>query len=386
MIKKTVIASLLLSGALQADMTDLQKRVADLEKANATTQTQKLQNALNNTNSFNQQAFIPDIALILNASAVSRNIKNSLYETYAIDGFMQADEIPFNKNRGFNLNYAELAMHSAVGPYFDADAIFHLHPDEFEIEEAYITTRKLPYNLQIKAGQFRSSFGRINKIHQHAQHFVAQPLVYEAMLGVEGIKDPGIALHWVAPWDNYLMLGAEALQGSNELSFGEGEKNNLYIAYLKSGFDLGERTNVLTGASVAKGKTETNKDSIIYDGELTVKYIFDSYSNLSWQNEYLYRDKDDAKQAGFYTQLVYDINQNWELGTRYGAITKNLDNQPDDLTKTSLIVQYKPFEFSKIRMQYTHDKSKSFEGVRQDNNEIALEFLIEAGAHGAHAF
>jgi len=387
MQKIIVGVSLVTALILQANDTDLEKRVESLEKALNAKQDSKMQLALSNTNSFNQKDFIPDIALIINSSAVSRDIKNSEYEGYGIDGFVEeTDEIPFNKNRGFNLNYAEFTMHSTVGPYFDTDAIFHLHPNEFEIEEAYITTRKLPANLQIKAGQFRSGFGRINAIHQHAQHFVSQPLVYEAMLGVEGIKDAGIALHWVAPTDNYIMAGVEALQGSNELSFGYPENSNLVVGYLKTGFDLGENSTVLTGASVAKGKTPDNKDSSIYGAELTLKYILDSYSSLSWQSEYLYRDRDNAKQAGLYSQLVYNMNSNWEMGTRYDAITKNLKNQPDDLKKYSAIIDYKPFEFSKLRLQYTLDKSKSFGGKRKDENEITLEFLIEAGAHGAHAF
>jgi len=61
-------------------------------------------------------------------------------------------------------------------------------------------------------------------------------------------------------------------------------------------------------------------------------------------------------------------------------------NQPDDLKKYSAIVQYKPFEFSKLRLQYSHDKSKSFGDKRKTEDFIGLEFLIEAGAHGAHAF
>jgi len=379
-----VLSSLMLNAT---ETTDLEKRVESLEKQLSSKQESKLEQALSNSNSFNQKDFIPDISLILSGSAVSRNIKNSEYEGYGIDGFVDStDEIPFNKNRGFNLNYAEFGMHSEVGPYFDADAIFHLSPDEFEIEEAYITTKQLPANLQLKAGAFKSGFGRINAIHAHAQHFMAQPLVYEAMVGVEGIKDPGVALHWVAPTDTYLMAGVEALQGSNELSFGEGEKNNLYVGYLKTGFDLGDNTTVLAGGSVATGKTENNQDSKLYGGELTLKHTIDSYSSLSWQSEYLYRNKNNAKKAGLYSQLLYGMNSNWEMGTRYDAITKNVATQPDDLKKYSAIVQYKPFEFSKLRLQYSQDKSKSFAGQRRTENFIGLEFLIEAGAHGAHAF
>ncbi len=369
------------------ELSDLKERIMLLEKAQKATKQEKLQKALSKNNSFNQKSFIPDISLILSGSAVSRNIKNSDYEGYGIDGFVDAvDEIPFNKKRGFNFNYAELGMRSDVGPYFTSKAIFHLHPTGLEIEEAYISTKRLPENLEIKAGKFRSGFGRVNAIHRHAQHFVVQPLVYEAMLGVEGINDAGIALHWVAPTENYLLIGAEAMQGSNELSFGYPETNNLFVGYLKTGFDLSDNLTALAGGSIAKGKTTNNKNATLYGGELTLQYSIDSYRSLHWQSEYLSRDKAGVKQSGYYTQLIYTANRNWEFGGRYDALNKNAANTPDDLKKYSAIVQYRPFEFSKLRLQFTKDRSKSFAGVRQTEHMIALEFLVETGAHGAHAF
>ncbi len=387
-MKKTILISVALSTLMlhATEKSDLENRVKVLEKALNAQKQDKLKQALNKSNSFNQKSFIPDISLILSGSAVARDIDNDQYEGYGIDGFVEStDEIPFNKNRGFNLNYAEFGMHSVVGPYFDADAIFHLSPNEFEIEEAYITSKKLPANLQLKAGSFKSGFGRINAIHQHAQHFSNQPLVYEAMLGVEGIKDAGVSLNWVAPTDTYIMAGAEALQGTNELSFGRSGSNNLYVGYLKTGFDLGDSNSILAGGSVAFGKTE-NGDSKLYGGELTLKHTINSYSSLAWQSEYLYRNREDIKQSGYYTQLIYDKDSNWEFGVRYDALNKNSVNQPNDLKKYSAIAQYKPFEFTKLRLQLNHDKSKSFEGIRKDENQLLLEFLVETGAHGAHAF
>jgi len=387
-MKKTILISVALSTLMlnATEKSDLEKRIEVLEKALDTQRQDKLKKALNGGNSFDQKSFIPDISLILSGSAVARNIDNNEYEGYGIDGFVESsNEIPFNKNRGFNLNYAEFGMHSVVGPYFDADAIFHLSPEEFEIEEAYITTKKLPANMQLKAGSFKSGFGHINSIHKHAQHFSEQPLVYEAMLGVEGIKDAGLSLNWVAPTDTYIMAGAEALQGTNELSFGRSDSNNLYIGYLKTGFDLGDSTSVLAGASVASGKTESG-DSKLYGGELTLKYTLDSYSSLAWQSEYLSRDREDIKQSGYYTQLIYEKDSSWEFGLRYDALNKNSVNQPDDLKNYSAIVQYKPFEFTKLRLQLNHDKSESFGGVRRDEKQVLLEFLVETGAHGSHSF
>jgi hypothetical protein len=42
---------------------------------------------------------------------------------------------------------------------------------------------------------------------------------------------------------------------SNELSFGYPENNNLYVGYLKTGFDLSDNLTALAGGSIAKGKT-----------------------------------------------------------------------------------------------------------------------------------
>jgi len=410
MIKKTIILSVVATvslfarselAELKAQLAEqikttqaLQKRVEEIEKREEQT-SEPVSTQTNET--FDQKSFLPDIAFILDGSAVGRNIKNNVYETQYIPGFSSYDpneetEIPFNKNRGFNFNYAELALHSTVGPYFDADAIFHLHPDEFEIEEAYITSRSMPYGLRAKVGKFRSEFGRINSIHQHAWKFTSKPLAYEALLGSEGINDAGLQLQWVLPTDTYMMVGLEAMQGNNDVSFGNAEKNNLYIGYLKSSVDLTDMTTLLGGLSVAHGKQDNGHTTDVYGLELTTKTALGSYSSLMWQSELLYCDKKtdngSDKQAGFYTQFVYQYNQNWAAGIRYDSLFKNIDTQPDDLDRYTAMLEYKPFEFTKFRFQYTYDRSKAFgiDDKRKNISEILLGFTIEAGAHGAHAF
>ncbi len=387
--------------ARQSRITKSQaKKIREAKKQIAVAQTQQEeQPTVQTAKTFDQKSFLPDIALILDGSMVSRNVDNSTYESYYIPGFSSYDaneeaEIPFNKNRGFNLNYAELALHSTVGPWFDADAIFHLKADAFEIEEAYLTSRSMPYGLRAKVGKFRSEFGRINSIHQHAWHFTSQPLVFEGLLGTEGINDAGVQLQWVLPTeDTYVMAGFEALQGNNDISFGNTETNNLYIGYLKSSFDLSDDTTALAGASILHGKNNEGGNTDIYGVDFTLKTALEGYSTLMWQSELLYRNKKTStqtlKQAGFYTQLIYQYDQNWAAGVRYDDLYKNLDAQPDDLKKYTAMLEYKPFEFTKFRLQYTYDKSKAFgllNDERKNTSEILLGVTIEAGAHGAHAF
>ena len=387
--------------AIQSKITKRQdNKIRETKKQIAVVQTQKEeQPTVQAAATFDQKSFLPDIALILNGSTVARNVPNSTYASYYIPGFSTYNAntptvIPFNKERGFNFNYAELALHSTVGPWFDADAIFHLRSDSFEIEEAYLTTRALPYALKAKLGKFRSNFGRINAKHQHSWHFSSQPLVFEAMLGSEGINDAGVQLQWVLPTeDTYVMAGFEALQGINDVSFGDTETNNLYIGYLKSSFDITDDATALLGASILHGKNLDGFSTDIYGADFTVKTALDGYSSLLWQSELLYRNKKTTtstqKQAGFYTQLIYQYDQNWAAGIRYDDLYKNLDTQPNNLDKYTTMIEYKPFEFTKFRLQYTYDRSKAFgllNDERKNTSEILLGVTIEAGAHGAHAF
>ena len=413
MQKKLLLLSLIACTALLAD-SDTEALKLELQKQQETTQkllsrvesleaTQK--NSVNTSASFSQNAYLPDIALILNMSSVGRDVKNSDYANLAIPGFIDAGdaELPFNKNRGFSLNYAEVAMHSVVDPYFEAFAIFHLHPDQLEIEEAYVTTTSLPAGLRVKAGKFRSAFGRINEKHQHAWHFDAQPIIYKALFGPDMISDSGVQLQWVAPTDTYLMAGVDAMQGTNDRSFGD-ENPNLLVGYVKSSVDIGDDLSILGGVSIAHGRTASvdgnatvtaipSYDSNIYGVDLTMREQLGSYSALSWQSEYLQREKANDSQAGLYTQLVYQYNNNYSAGVRYDVITKNDTDlsaysgvDTSNLDKVTAMLEYKPFPMSRLRLSYSYDRSKVIADKRQDINTVMLTLNIAAGAHGAHSY
>ena len=394
MYKKYMILSLFATASLLAN-SELDALKAQLQKQQKSIETLMQKEDINldakmaqdSSSSFSQNAYLPDIALILNMSAVGRNVKNSDYERFATPGFINKGEghLPFNKDRGFNLNYAELAMHSVVDPYFEAFANFHLHPDEFEIGEAYIITTSLPIGLRMKMGKFKSNFGRINEKHQHSWNFDEQPIIYKSLLGPDAISDAGVQLQWVAPTDTYIMSGIEAMQGTNGRSFGDVEKNNLYVGYLKSSIDITDDLSLLGGLSLAHGKTDAKKDSDIYGVDLTLRKQLGSYSAISWQSEYLQRDKESQKQAGLYSELVYQYNKNYSGGVRYEKITKNIIDT-DDLDKYTAMLQYKPFPFSRLRLEYSHDRTKVINSKQEDIDTIMLSINIAIGAHGAHAY
>ncbi|HZX94586.1 MAG TPA: hypothetical protein VFE90_08715, partial [Myxococcales bacterium] len=113
---------------------------------------------------------------------------------------------------GFTAQEVELALSAIVDPYFRGD-IFLTIPnlEGIEVEEAFATTTSLPWSLQIKAGSFRSAFGRQNGQHLHIQDFTRRPLINAAFLGGDGLRGPGVQVSWLAPLPFFLTLYGEAL-------------------------------------------------------------------------------------------------------------------------------------------------------------------------------
>ncbi|MBC7473169.1 MAG: hypothetical protein H7263_02670 [Candidatus Sericytochromatia bacterium] len=375
---------------------------------------------------FAQSSFVPDISLILDSSYAYRNITNNAFDGLITPSFRGKAGFPTN---GFNLNYAELSLASTIDTYFDLMAVLPFSTSGVAIEEAFINSRSLPFNFQLKAGKFRSSFGRLNSQHEHSWDFTDAPLVYSAFFGGEQLNEKGVQINWLAPTDTYLLLGVEGLQGENEASFGtkgfevgknkfeEVNKPNLLVAFAKTSVDI-ENLTILGGLTFAGGGkriSESNDDktkitdfdgsSKIYAGDLTFKYFFDSYRYLSLQSEYMYRSlnginystKDnlssDSEQSGLYSQLIWRFDQLWRTGVRFDMLNKNdiyentvNINSPNNLMRYSAMLEYNPTEFSRIRLQYNHDRSKYADTNLQPVNEIFLQLNMAIGSHAAHAF
>ena len=85
-----------------------------------------------------------------------------------------------------------MAFNAAVDPYFDFFGVVTVEGGGVDVEEAYIDTRQLPFGFQLRLGKFLSAFGRLNGMHKHFWDFYDTPLVYEGLIGGEGLKNPGL--------------------------------------------------------------------------------------------------------------------------------------------------------------------------------------------------
>jgi hypothetical protein len=387
---------------------------------------------------FIQNRFNPDISLIADFALVGTNRADATAQGLAIPGYLDESDRS-GKLRGFNFNYLEFALSAAVDPYFDFLGIVTLTPEGAGVEETYVDSRHLPYGFQLRLGQFLSAFGRLNGIHQHAWELYDMPLVYQALIGMEGFRNPGIRLSWTAPVDFLLQAHLEVFQGHSDASpvFGASRyalttqdgtvlsssppfMPSMAVGSVKTSFDAGDHV-VLLGGSVMVGQglqarvrglpTDTAfraPGAVVYGGELTYKYLISSYRSLIWQSEYLglvasgqlaqaTGGRVDAKkrQGGLYSQLVWRFDQpgRWRTGARFDLLDQNSvtvadARQPldDMLQRYTAMLEFSPTEFSRFRLQYAYDRSRFLAGVRQDVHEVLLEMNIAVGPHGAHAF
>lgn len=395
-------------------------------------------------------SFMPDISLIVDASYTNISFDEDGHTDHLeIPGFVHGGgddhdghgHTSLAGEDGFNLNYAELTIGATVDNYFDLKGVFHLTEDDFEIEEAFATTRALPYHLQAKIGKFKSDFGYLNNKHHHNYNFSDTPLVYSALLGDHGLTEIGAQLQYVVPAPHYVMLGIEVLNGENEQSYGnEGfaphdadetfsgvddvDFPGLWIGYIKTSLDIAGGT-VLAGASMAKGDSRIDHledeegahafaaDTTLYGVDLVYKKYFAADHVITWQSEYIYREMDGTKyiptdtedawaneialnkeQSGYYSELIYQYDRNWRAGVRYSALSQNditannvMQDMPDDMYVTTAMLEYNPSEFSRLRLQYNHNSSLYDEdGEKNNKDEIVLQFNYAIGAHGAHTF
>lgn len=354
------------------------------------------------------------------------------------------------KNRGFTVQNVELTFSGVVDPYLRGDASIVLQIDDqgettIELEEAYLTTLELPFNLQVKAGQFFNAFGRLNPIHPHAWDFVDQPVINGRVLGHDGFRGPGAQLAWLTPLPFFaeLVFSVQNSQGETATSFrnSPGEviagrtlvsrpvrslEEMVYLLRLKTSFDPGEEITIVPGISALFGPNSTNLQNRtqIYGADFYLKWKplanDQGWPFVAWQSEIMMRrygaaavldgggaeiDRDRVLlDWGFYSQVLWGFARPWVAGLRFDyakgqrdsyddgaglSYDSIADSLRDQRGRASVNLTYYPSEFSKFRLQYNYDRSEFLShgfSDPKDAHSIFLQFEILFGAHAAHKF
>ncbi len=417
-----------------------EQRNAQLEQRlqQAETSSKNAENAAVQTTATAQQAsrpatssensFNPAISLIL--SGTYGQLKQA--PTIPATGFaMSANP---GHQQGFNLGESELGIIANIDPDYRGVATMALSPaGGVSMENAFVQSSAPGNGINIKFGRYFSGLGYLNEQHAHAWDFVDQPLVY-ASLWDNQLGEDGVQVKWLAPADMFIELGGEVgrgrgFPGSDRTKNGGGSG----VLFAHVGDDIGIEHSWRAGISLHETKRVNALSTAVPDLLGTAGGVNNSFSGDSktagldfvWkyspngniseryfklQGEYFRRketglltydtaganitDSFSVTQSGWYLQSVYQFMPRWRSGLRYdrldpgvatsGALNTGsvISNYAFNPSRTTWMVDYNPSEFSRLRMQVSHDQSR--QGLSE--NQIFLQYIMSLGAHGAHQY
>ncbi len=315
---------------------------------------------------------------------------------------------------GFNFQQLELAIGTAVDPYFRFAGNIVFSQFGVEVEEAYATTTSLPANLQLRAGQFLTRFGRLNNTHPHAWDFADQPFTHGRIFGGENNRGLGLELSWLTPLPWFVEVLGSVTDASGEAtsrSFFGSEAGRLaspfdfqFTGAVKQFFPLSDDLSLLWGLSAATGPNPTGyrNRTDVWGTDVYLKYRplqGTGFTFVSFQGELFYRRRQVPENLlsdlSGYAQVVWRFDQRWAAGARYefGTPALGLDGRlaEDPLDpewnalrqRVSANLSFWPTEFSRVRLQAATDAAGWKE---QPDYSVFLAMEVVMGAHGAHAF
>lgn len=399
---------------LKAQMAQMQERLEQMEK----TQAAQPVTPAPTPQASNANAFNPAIGAVLNGHYASFSGKNP-----DIAGFGVGEE-GGRTSEGLALDEAEINFKANVDDKFTANLTASLSEQdgetEVELEEANIRTLGLPGGLALIAGRVLMPVGYLNEHHAHTDDFADRPLPNRAFLN-NAYKDDGVLASVILPTDFYSEIGGGVVRGNDFPGGGsDGDNPGAWAAYAKVGGDIGDNQNWLAGLSTLQtrpGMRAGNDDNVLFHGDsnlyaASLRYVWAPTGNtknqeVTLQGEYFLRSENgtyedvnaatgavayDDHQSGWYTQGVYKFAPQWRFGARYSQLNagdtpaalvgSTLDDNGHDPWNATFMADWTPSEFSRVRLQYGHEKPSGTE----EDNQVILQYIMSIGAHPAHTF
>jgi hypothetical protein len=399
-----------------ARISELEERLADAEapRPTAAPVAQPVASSARGAAAFN-----PAIGVIFQGTAWSYHGDGDGTEIPAFPLGGEAGPIP----EGLALGETEINASANVDNLFTARLTMPLVTEDgetnVEVEEAWVESLGLPLGLSTRFGRFYSGIGYLNSKHSHTWDFADQPLAYDAFLGGQ-YADDGVQLRWLAPTDLYLELGGELLRGANYPAAGAADNGfGSDSLFARVGGDVGASSSWLTGLSYLHARSRERPSgegdqTVLFDGTtdlLIAEFVWKWAPNGNWrqknlvvQSELLWSNDDgryllpdgsapdvDSDQWGWYLQAVYQPFPRWRAGARFDLLSSQdpgaafagtvLEPIGDDPTRYTVMADWSPSEFSRIRLQYEWDQA-----ARDSFAQWGLQYIQSIGAHGAHSF
>ena len=370
--------------------------------------------------------FNPAISVILDG--VFASYKNNP-EDYSLSGYALGGEAGLAVE-GFSLGHSEITLSNNIDDKFFGQLTLaiaeHDGSTEVELEEAFFETLALGNGFTVRGGRFYSAIGYLNQQHEHAWDFFDAPLIYQGLFGNQYLDD-GVRLSFVVPTDLYIELGTEMFAGGKYPAGGKHSGVGSWTAFVNIGGDIGVSHSWQSGVSYWSADNIEREygghdhggvaEVPLFEGDSRIVgfnavYKWAPYGNYRDQNvklqfEYFSRDEEgdltnnpletstlNSRQDGWYAQAVWQFMRTWGIGVRYDMVDSDNTGSDEEVLdeaglvsnghtpkRASLMAEWLPSEYSRIRLQYNRDDSYPV-----TDDQLFLQYTFSIGAHGAHQF
>lgn len=336
----------------------------------------------------------------------------------------------------FLMRETELGIQAIVDPFFRADFFIGVHPEEVEVEEAYVTALALPGGLQARVGRFHLPLGKINLTHRPEILTVDYPLVLREYFGEEGFASSGLGLSRIfTPLGFFQEVQVYALSGiEREEEHGEEEgeaeeaevierqrdvfEQLAFLGHLRNYWDLSSAANVELGFSAAVGSVErlvplpcdpsencpldqpppvqqTFETQAFYGADFTMRWRPPQrsiYRSFAWNTEVVANDTPEQLLWGGFTQAQWQLSRRWYLGARFDAVQTLEEHEetegaepaePEWRRAASGYLTFFPSEFSRFKLGVERELGAL---ASDDPWRVIVQTTFAIGPHRPHAF
>jgi hypothetical protein len=402
---------------IDALKADYEKRIKALEAQLETLQLQMLRNAPETqaATAAAQQTPAASVQTIAGALNPAMTVVGNFVARGDSQKIYGADGIRLDNRMA--LRETELDLRAAIDPYADGVFIASLASDSpghysADVEEAYVTIKKLPFQaqpplgLKLKVGRFRPSFGTDNILHTHDLPQTFRPLPVQEFMGEEGFIQSGISGNFFipTPWDKNASMDAtvQVLAGGDLALSPDANARTAYLGHLRWFRSFTDTHSLEVGWSSYFHSAGNGAQEADFHG-MDFMYRWKPMRRGEWRSfvlsgELMFARRaypeaatpavtaanpGDVKPVGFTVFGQWQFNRRWYAGVRWDRTSVVSDPAQMRRSLTPYFSYYFS-EFLRFRLNYEHRWSDIVSENRRNSLFAELNFVF--GSHPAEPF
>ncbi len=218
------------------------------------------------------------------ATGISRSFNPALSVNSLFYGMGSSKNEPLYSQTGLTqgLHYqeVELMVTANVDVYLKSlVTVSASEQDGIGLEEAYLTTLRLPIPATIRGGQMLNTFGQHNLMHLHHLAFADYPMILDHVFGPD-LNEVGVEAAYLMPTPWYMDAIVGFLNGDNQILFNSSKPSDFaYLFHLDNLWDIADEYTIRLGGTYLSGHRGLYHSMIFHPWDLIPAIYYLQYGD-----------------------------------------------------------------------------------------------------------